>query len=208
MRLLLLLTPLSVVLRYLVHAPAPWVFAVGALAIIPLAEWIRRATDQAARVAGSAIGGLLNVTFGNLAELIIAIFVLRAGSTEVVKAQITGSIIGNSLLGLGLAILVGSFGREKQVFKKERAALLSSMLILCVIALLLPALFDYTERGSLPAPEIARRSDHLSLAVSVVLILLYVGNLVYTLVTHRTCCSRSTKRRNPPSGRCSCRWAY
>ncbi len=185
MRLLLLLTPLSLALRYWLHAPAAWVFLTGALAIVPLAEWIRRATEQAARVAGSAIGGLLNVTFGNLAELIIAIFVLRVGSTEVVKAQITGSIIGNSLLGLGLAIIVGSVGREKQVFKKERAALLSSMLILCVIALLLPALYDYTERGSLPAAEIRRRADHLSLAVSIVLILLYVGNLIYTLCTHR-----------------------
>lgn len=185
MRLLLLLTPLSLALRYWLHAPAPWVFLAGAVAIVPLAEWIRRATEQAARVAGSAIGGLLNISFGNLAELIIAIFVLRAGSTEVVKAQITGSIIGNSLLGLGLAIIVGSFGREKQVFKKERAALLSSLLILCVIALLLPALYDYTERGSLPGPEISRRADHLSLAVSIVLILLYVGNLIYTLCTHR-----------------------
>ena len=81
-------------------------------------------------------------------------FVLRSGAVDVVKAQITGSIIGNSLLGLGLAILAGSIGREKQVFKKERAGMLSSMLILCVIALLLPAMFDLTERFSLAPADL------------------------------------------------------
>src|ERR1051325_1530489 len=102
--LLLLFIPISVVLAYATHAPAPWVFGTAILAIIPLAEWIRRATERVAHRAGSAIGGLLNVTFGNLAELIIALFVLSAGSTEVVKAQITGSIIGNRPPGRALAL--------------------------------------------------------------------------------------------------------
>ncbi len=185
LKLSLLLIPLSLALRYGGHAPAGWVFAVGILAIIPLAEYIRQATEQVAHAAGGAIGGLLNVTFGNAAELIIAIFVLRAGEVEVVKAQITGSIIGNSLLGLGMAIIAGSIGRERQTFKKERAALLSSMLILCVIALLLPAVFDYTERHRLSAAEATAKSEHLSLGVAGVLILIYLANLVYTLVTHR-----------------------
>ena len=155
------------------------------MAIVPLSEYIRKATEQTAHVAGGAVGGLLNVTFGNAAELIIAIFVLRTGAVEVVKAQITGSIIGNSLLGLGMAIVAGSIGRDKQTFKKERAALLSSMLILCVVALILPAFFDYTERQSL-GPEIAAaRDDRLSLCVAGVLICIYLANLVYTLVTHR-----------------------
>jgi Ca2+:H+ antiporter len=185
LRLLLLLIPFSLALKYAFHAPAPWVFLAGVVAIIPLAEYIRQGTEQVARVVGSAVGGLLNVTFGNLAELIIAIFVLRTGAVEVVKAQITGSIIGNSLLGLGLAAVAGSFGREKQVFKKERASLLASMLILCVVALMLPAIFAYSESHSLSAAEVARRADHLSTGVALVLILLYVANLVYTLVTHR-----------------------
>ncbi len=185
LRFLLLLIPASLVLRYSLHAPAGWVFAAGIVAIIPLSEYIRKATEQVANVAGGAIGGLLNVTFGNAAELIIAIFVLRAGAVDVVKAQITGSIIGNSLLGLGMAIVAGSVGREKQTFKKERAALLSSMLILCVVALILPAFFDYTERQSL-GPEIAAvRDEYLSLCVAGVLICIYLANLVYTLVTHR-----------------------
>jgi Ca2+:H+ antiporter len=123
------------------------------------------------------------VTFGNLAELILAIFVLQAGHVAVVKAQITGSLIGNSLLGLGLAILVGSWGRERQTFKRERAGLLSSLLILSVIALLLPALFDYTERNA-AAADPGWLDERLSLGVAVVLILVYAGNLLYTLVTH------------------------
>lgn len=170
---------------YLVHAPPLWTFAVAALAIVPLAEWIRRATEQLARVAGAAIGGLLNVTFGNTAEIVLAFFVLTAGHQDVVKAQITGSIIGNSPLGLGLAIVVGSGGRERQTFKRERAGQLASLLILAVIALLVPALFDYTERGLYRDPAPGRLDEQLSLGASVVLILVYAANLVYTLVTHR-----------------------
>ncbi|MEO8453023.1 MAG: calcium/proton exchanger [Gemmatimonadota bacterium] len=181
----LLLVPVSLALAYLVHLPPAWIFVVAGLAIIPLAEWIRRATEQLARVAGGTIGGLINVTFGNAAELILALFVLEAGHPEVVKAQITGSIIGNSLLGLGLAIVIGSRGRERQTFKRARASLLGSLLTLSMIALLIPALFDYTERGLLAGANPSDLDERLSLSVSVVLIAVYVANLVYTLVTHR-----------------------
>jgi len=181
---LLLLVPLSVALRYATHASPLWVFAVAALAIVPLAEWIRRATDQIARVAGSAIGGLLNVTFGNVAELILALFVLSAGRPDVVKGQITGSFIGNGLLGLGLAILVGSWGRTRQTFSRQRAGLLSSLLILSVIALLIPAIFDYTVRDVSPRAQASTLDEHLSLGVSILLIGAYGANLIYTLVTH------------------------
>ncbi|MGI8432500.1 MAG: calcium/proton exchanger, partial [Chthoniobacterales bacterium] len=98
---LLLLVPLALGLHYFLHLGPLWTFLAAILAIVPLAEWIRRATEQLAHRAGSAIGGLLNVTFGNTAELILALFVLSTGNTSVVKGQITGSIIGNSLLGLG-----------------------------------------------------------------------------------------------------------
>ncbi len=182
---LLLLIPLSLGLHYFAHLGPLWTFATAILAIVPLAEWIRRGTEQLAHRAGPAIGGLLNVTFGNTAELILALFVLMSGKADVVKAQITGSIIGNSLLGLGLAIVVGSWGRERQTFKRERAGLLSSLLILAMIALLLPALFDYTERGLRAPADATRLDERLSLGVSVVLILVYVANLVYTLFTHR-----------------------
>jgi Ca2+:H+ antiporter len=185
LKFLLLLVPISLLLEYAVHAGPVWIFATATLAIIPLADLIRRGTEQMARLAGPAIGGLLNVTFGNVAELILAIFVLIAGRSDVVKAQLTGSIIGNSLLGLGLAIVVGSWGREKQTFKQERAGLLASLLILSVVALLLPALFDYTERGISAGPNRGNLDERLSLCVSGVLILVYVANLLYTLVTHR-----------------------
>lgn len=183
--ILLLFIPVSLGLEYLVHVSPLWVFATATLAIVPLAEWIRRATEQMAERIGPAAGGLLNVSFGNAAELILALFVLHSGHQSVVKAQITGSIIGNGLLGLGLAIIVGSIGRDRQTFKRENAGRLSSLLILSVIAILVPALFNYTERGIFASTDAARLDELLSLGVSVVLILVYAANLMYTLVTHR-----------------------
>jgi Ca2+:H+ antiporter len=182
---LLLFIPVSLGL-WLFGAPPLWVFATAMAAIVPLAEWTRRGTEQVAIHAGPVIGGLLNVTFGNSAELILALFVLHAGKIDVVKATITGSIIGNSLVGLGLAILVGSWGRQKQKFGREHAGLLSSLQILCVIALIIPALFDYTERGLYQhAADAPALDEKLSLGVACVLIFLYLANLAYTLVTHR-----------------------
>ena len=191
-RALLLLVPISIALALIDAVPRTLVFTAAILAIVPLAEWVRNATEHVAARAGSAIGGLLNVTFGNAPELILALFVLSGGHTAVVKAQITGSLIGNSLLGLGLAIVAGSFGRERQHFNRERAGLLSSLLILVTIAVMLPALFDYTERGVLRDPNTAALDEHLSLGVAVVLIIVYVGNLIYTLVTHRDLFARAS----------------
>ncbi|WP_045234805.1 calcium/proton exchanger [Deinococcus pimensis] len=189
MNLLLVFVPLSLVLEYVVRAPPLWVFVTAVIGIVPLADWMRKGTEGIAGVAGPTIGGLLSVTFGNLAELILAIFVLIAGNTAVVKAQITGSIIGNALLGLGLAVLAGSFGRARQTFNKQGAQQLASMLVLLVLALVLPAIYDYTERtGAFRAPDagvLANLDEYLSLGVAVVLILVYLLNLVYTLVTHR-----------------------
>ena len=183
--LMLVLIPVSLVLEYLVHAGPMWVFLSAVLAIVPLAEYIRRSTEHLAERVGSAIGGLLNVTFGNMAELILALFVLYEGHANVVKGQITGAIIGNALLGLGLAIVVGTFGRENQKFNRASAGRLSSLLILAVIALLTPALFDYTERGMSGAANASMLDEKLSLGVAVVLIVVYAANLVYSLVTHR-----------------------
>ena len=183
--LMLLLIPISVALEYFFHAPPMWIFITAVLAIVPLAEWIRKSTEQLAERVGSAIGGLLNVTFGNVAELILALFVLYGGHASVVKAQITGAIIGNSLLGLGLAIVVGSWGRTEQKFNRATAGRLSSLLLLCVVALMVPALFDITERGTSDAVHAAIKDENLSLGVAGVLIVIYIANLVYSLVTHR-----------------------
>lgn len=181
---LLLLVPASALSSYLTGEYSILTFAAATVAIVPLAEWIRRATEHLARRAGPAIGGLLNVSFGNTAELILALFVLAAGKPDVVKAQLTGAIIGNALLGLGLSIVIGSIGRDKQTFNRAHAGQLASLLVLSTIGLLLPALFDYSVRGETRSGRLIR-DEHLSLAVSVVLILVYAANLVYTLMTHR-----------------------
>jgi len=182
---LLLFVPLSLALRYFVHAPPIWIFIAAAAAIAVLADSLRRATEQLAERAGSTIGGLLNVSFGNTAELVLALFVLSQAQTKVVQAQITGSIIGTTLLFLGISALVGGMGRTRQNFSTASAGLLSTLLFLVVIAILLPAVFDVTERASAPEAKISMIDEHLSLAVSVVLLLLYAANLVYTLITHR-----------------------
>lgn len=190
-RALLVLVPISLALAAIDAVPRTIVFIAAILAIVPLAEWVRHSTEHVAARAGSAIGGLLNVSFGNAPELILALFVLNGGHTAVVKAQITGSLIGNSLLGLGLAICAGSMSRDRQHFNRERAGHLSSLLILVTIAVLLPALFDYTERGVLRDPNTAALDEYLSLGVAIVLILVYIGNLIYTLVTHRDVFART-----------------
>lgn len=182
---LLLFVPLSLVLKYWIGASELWVFASATLAIAILADWVRRSTEQLAGRTGPAIGGLLNISFGSAAELILALFVLATGNTTVVRAQITGSIIGTSLFGLGLAIIVGGWGRGKQTFQRDRAGLLSTLLILSIIALLLPAVFDYQARLLVHVPIPPFGDEELSLSVSVVLLLLYAANLIYTLVTRR-----------------------
>lgn len=184
--LLLVFLPIAAVLHYFVHIGPIWVFVSGAIAVAVLADWVRQATEQVAAHAGPAIGGLLTVSFGSIAELLLAFFVLTESGAGVVRAQITGSIIGTSLFGLGLAMLAGGLRFERQTFKRERAGLLGSMLVLVVIALLLPAIFDAAlgiPQGKHDAPPISE--EELSLGVSVVLLLLYGGNLVYTLITHR-----------------------
>jgi Ca2+:H+ antiporter len=182
---LLLLVPVAPVMSYALDLRAPWVFSAGIVGIAVLAEWIRSSTEQLALHTGPAVGGLLAVSLGSIAELVLAIFVLMHGETEVVHAQITGSIIGTCLLGLGLSIVVGGLTRAHQQFRRARASLLSSLLILAVIALLLPAVFDYTGHSIRPMANVDLSDEVLSLAVSVVLLLIYAANLVYTLVTHR-----------------------
>ena len=182
---LLVFIPISLALKYLVGASALLVFATSAVAVAALAEWVRRSTDQLADRVGPAIGGLLTITFGSIAELVLALFVLIRGQANVVQAQIAGSILATSLFGLGLAIIVGGATRERQHFKPERAGLLSTLLILVVIALLLPAAFDLTERTSGHTARLGVSDEDVSLGVSVVLLLLYFANLIYTLVTHR-----------------------
>jgi Ca2+:H+ antiporter len=182
---LLIAVPVAPLMHYVAGLPSIWVFLAGILGVGILADWIRAATEELALHTGPAVGGLLQVSLGSVAELVLALFVLAQGQADVVHAQITGSILATSLLGLGLAIVVGGATRERQTFRRERAGLLSSLLILVVIALLLPAVFDFTVRSVTHAGDVTISDETLSLLVSSVLLLLYLGNLAYTLVTHR-----------------------
>jgi Ca2+:H+ antiporter len=183
------LIPLAVVLD-LAGAAAGIIFATSALGIIPTAALMGRATEELAARSGPGIGGLLNVTFGNAPELIIALFALGQGLHEVVKASIIGSIIGNILLVLGAAMLAGGIGREKQTFSKTTASVQTSMLLLAAAALIMPAIFELVEGKGLPLPgaelvDYGSTVEHLSLAVAVVLIVTYVAGLFFSLKTHR-----------------------
>jgi len=182
--LLLLLVPVSLLLVWM-QAGAVWVFLAAAAATAVLADRVREATEHLAAHVGGAVGSLLNVSFGSIAELLLALFVLADGQAAVVQAQVTGSIIGTGLLGLGLAMIAGGLARSRQTFNPASIGLQSTMLLLVMIALLLPAIFDATQRHIAHVHPVAIADEHLSLGVSVVLLGLYVANLVYTLVTHR-----------------------
>ena len=183
------LIPIAVALD-LAGVPATVVFATSALGIIPTAALMGRATEELAARSGPGIGGLLNVTFGNAPELIIAFFALGQGLQEVVKASIVGSIIGNILLVLGAAMLAGGIGRDRQLFSRTSASIQTSMLLLAAAALIMPAIFELVEGQGLPAPgaesvNYGGTVEHLSLAVAIVLIATYVIGLFFSLKTHR-----------------------
>ncbi len=175
---LLIFIPISIVLE-LIHANPVAIFITSALAIIPLAGWMGRATEHLAEKMGEGIGGLLNATFGNAAELIIALMALRKGLFGVVKASVTGSIIGNILLVLGLSVLIGGVKFPRQVFNRTAAMLGSTMLALSAIALLMPAVFHHLVKDN----PMAERD--LSLEISIVLIITYALSLYFTLRTHQ-----------------------
>jgi Ca2+:H+ antiporter len=176
LNVLLLAAPASWVL-HATHPDSPWIFITAAASLIPLAGLIGDATEDLAHRAGPAFGGLLNATFGNAAELIIAVIALRQHHIALVKASITGSIIGNLLLVLGLAFFAGGLGRKSQSFSRTGATNATALLFLAVVALVMPAVFDLSIYGSLAARP--RAIDHLSLASALIMIVAYVGSLIY-----------------------------
>src|SRR3954447_10898092 len=174
----------------LAHAGPVLIFSTAALGVIPCAAVMGEATEAIAARTGPGIGGLLNVTFGNAPELIIAFFALVEGLQEVVKASLVGSIIGNCLLVLGGAMMVGGWGREKQEFSRTAVSAQSAMLTLAVAALVFPALFQLIHGGRLPpvgADQVDFGSDleNLSLGVALVLLVSYASGLYFSLKTHR-----------------------
>jgi Ca2+:H+ antiporter len=181
--------PAAVVLD-VADASASIVFVTSALGVIPTAALMGRATEELAERSGPGIGGLLNVTFGNAPEIIIALFALQKGLQEVVKASLIGSILGNTLLVLGAAMFVGGLGRDRQRFSRTAAVAQSSMLLLAAAALAMPAIFELVEGKGLPSPtaesvHYGSTVEHLSAAVAVVLLLSYVAGLIFSLKTHR-----------------------
>jgi Ca2+:H+ antiporter len=185
---LLVFFPVALVLEYAVHAPALAIFLASAAAIIPLAALMGRATEQLAERLGEGVGGLLNGTFGNAAELIIAIVALRAGLFDLVKASITGSIIGNILLVFGASALWGGLKYDIQRFNKTAASLSATLLVLSAIGLVVPAIFHLVvgPLGSVPGAAVAGAitEQTLSLEIAVVLLVTYVLSLVFSLRTH------------------------
>jgi Ca2+:H+ antiporter len=150
-----------------------------------------RSTEELSARSGPGIGGFLNVTFGNFPELVIALFALNEGLQEVVKASIVGSIIGNILLVLGAAMLVGGWNRDKQTFNRTAANAQSAMLLLALAALMLPAVFQLIHGGSLPAVGEERHPfgsevEDLSMGVAIILILSYLAGLLFSMKTHRS----------------------
>jgi Ca2+:H+ antiporter len=181
-RLLLLgALPISLVLDRVVHAPALAVFVTACLGVLPLAAYMGEATEHLAHRTGPMIGGLLNATFGNAAELIISIVALQAGLVGLVKASITGSILGNLLLILGISLLAGGITRSELRFNRTSAGMSAGMLALAVVALVLPALFHALH------PESAARLSELRMSelVAVILLVTYGLSLLFTLKTHR-----------------------
>ena len=172
------------------HATPLLVFSAAALGVIPCAAVMGEATEAIAAKSGPGIGGLLNVTFGNAPELIIAFFALIEGLQEVVKASIVGSIIGNVLLVMGAAFVVGGWSREKQTFSQTAASAQSGMLTLALAALVFPALFQLIHGGSLPAVgadhvDFGSDLEKLSFGVAIVLLVSYAAGLWFSLKTHR-----------------------
>ena len=172
---LLIFIPIAVGLSWFGASPL-LVFATAALTIVPLSKIVGSSTETLGTYLGPTLGGLLNASMGNAPELIIGIFALKNGLITVVKASLTGSIIGNLLLTLGLAMFAGGLRYPHQKFNVHSARLSMSMMFLAVAGLMVPALFHFTSRSA---------EHEISLQIAAILLLVYGLSLVYTLFTHR-----------------------
>ncbi|HQN42521.1 MAG TPA: calcium/proton exchanger [Anaerolineaceae bacterium] len=172
--LLLIVLPLAL-LAELLHWGAIWVFIFSALGVVPMASYIGSATEALAHYTGPKIGGLLNATLGNAAELIITLVAIKAGLLELVKASITGSIIGNLLLVMGLSMVIGGARHGLQSFDRRQSTNHAILLTLAILALAIPSFFNHF------IAEYSPEVEGLSLGVSVVMILLYGLGILYSL---------------------------
>jgi Ca2+:H+ antiporter len=178
---LLVFAPIAVALEF-AHANHIILFVIAVIALIPLAKLIGDSTEHLATHYGPTVGSLLNVTFGNAAEIIIAIIAISAGLLDLVKASITGAIIGNILLIFGLSVVVGGFRLKEQKFSRENIGFQSSMLFLAIIGLAVPTIMAYTVLPPLEHPgEIQLLSDSLA----IILIIVYILGIIFTFFTHK-----------------------
>ena len=177
--ILLIFVPTTIALEVF-HADPLLIFASAGLAIVPLAGILGRATEHLTTHVGAGIGALLNASLGNAAELIIALVALREGLQDVVKASLTGSILGNILLVLGAAMFAGGLKYERQKFNQTAAGMGASLLLLAAVGLIIPALFHFTA----PNRDIGIEQG-LSLTISFVLFAIYIASLLFSLKTHR-----------------------
>ena len=189
---LILGLPIAIVCRML-DAPAWTIFLASALALLPLAGWIGLGTEHAAARLGSGLGGLLNATFGNAAELIITIFALRRGLVDLVKASITGSIIGNTLLILGLSAVVGGAKHGTQRFNDKQTGHHAAMMILALSGMALPAVFATVERDAWIREEV-------SIGVAILLLLTY-GAYIYFSYFSREARAEASHDGHAPEGK-------
>jgi Ca2+:H+ antiporter len=174
----LILVPVAFVVSHMTSS-AVLIFVASALGIIPLAASLGKATEDLSHKLGEKLGGLLNATMGNATELIIAFFALREGHQAVVKASLSGSIIGNVLLVLGTSVWVGGIGREKQTFDRRTVSASVTMLFIAVIALVMPAVYALSVHGRLTTGTTAL--DRFSLWTGGVLIVLYAFGLLFQI---------------------------
>lgn len=177
---LLIFVPITIIGEYVFHVSSTILFLISCVSIIPLAGLLGKATEHLAEKTGEGIGGLLNATFGNAAELIIALMALQAGLYDVVKASITGSIIGNILLVLGASFLAGGLKYKTQKFNAGGARSLATILTLASIGLIAPAVFHY-----FGGKDIAEKEAGLSLEIAIVLVITYALSLLFSLKTHK-----------------------
>ena len=179
MDILLIFVPITLALAYSGFEGSTVLFVLSLLAILPLAAKMGEATEELAKIFGGHIGGLLNATFGNAAELIIALLAINRGLLDLVKASIAGSIIGNLLFVLGLSIFVGGLRYKEQKFSAHIGSMNSTMLLIAMMSLMIPSMFHFV-------PTEHRGDDEkvLSISVAALLILVYILSLVFSLKTH------------------------
>ena len=170
---LLVLAPIAIIGRFFLDLPPTLLFIISALAVIPVAGILGRATEEIAVHTGPRVGGLLNATLGNAAELIITLFAIRAGLMELVKASITGSILGNILLIMGLSVMVGGMKNGVQRFDRTHAGVNSTQLLLAVFALMIPSLFFFAHTETYGPVE------YLSIGTAVAMLAVYVLGLIF-----------------------------